>query len=163
MPLFSYVLFQITVVCIIVRRLACLWNASGSGSPLFLIPALWNIGILLHKQAKWRTIMHATVCNQVTVKSTVEILQNFVAFSECMNFIYNDFGGSIPNVTVHVSYVYNSLLLPYTTAQCVLPKLSRSTGRNWIGQYLWDTLCSVFPDDVRLPVQDLLPLTGTTP
>ena len=74
--------------------------------------------------------MHATVCNQVTVKSTVEILQNFVAFSECMNFIYNDFGGSIPNVTVHVSYVYNSLLLPYTTAQCVLPKLSRSTGRN---------------------------------
>ena len=73
-------------------------------------------------------------------------------------YIQYDFGGSIPNVTVHVSYVYNSLLLPYTTAQCVLPKLSRSTGRNWIGQYLWDTLCSVFPDDVRLPVQDLLQL-----
>ena len=27
------------------------WNASGSGSPPSLIPALWNIGILLHKQA----------------------------------------------------------------------------------------------------------------
>ena len=28
------------------------WNASGSGSPPSLIPALWNIGTLLHKQAK---------------------------------------------------------------------------------------------------------------
>ena len=37
------------------------WNASGSGSPPSLIPALWNIGILLHKQAKRRTIMHTTV------------------------------------------------------------------------------------------------------
>ena len=27
------------------------WNASGIGSPPSLIPALWNIGILLHKQA----------------------------------------------------------------------------------------------------------------
>jgi hypothetical protein len=27
------------------------WNASGSGSPTSLIPALWNIGILVHKQA----------------------------------------------------------------------------------------------------------------
>ena len=27
----------------------------------FLIPAHWNIGILLHKQAKWQTIMHMTV------------------------------------------------------------------------------------------------------
>ena len=27
------------------------WNASGSGFPPCLIPALWNIGILLHKQA----------------------------------------------------------------------------------------------------------------
>ena len=27
------------------------WNASGSGSPPFLIPALWNIGILFHKHA----------------------------------------------------------------------------------------------------------------
>ena len=26
-----------------------------------LIPALWNIGILLHKQTKRRTIMHTTV------------------------------------------------------------------------------------------------------
>ena len=47
------------------------WNAIGSGfTPLF-IPAHWNIGILLHKQAKRRTIMHTTVCNQVTVRSTV--------------------------------------------------------------------------------------------
>ena len=29
------------------------WNASGSGSPPSLIPALCNIGILLHKQAKY--------------------------------------------------------------------------------------------------------------
>ena len=36
-------------------------NASGSGSPPSLIPTLWNIGILLHKQAKRRTIMHTTV------------------------------------------------------------------------------------------------------
>ena len=27
------------------------WNASGSGFPPSLIPTLWNIGILLHKQA----------------------------------------------------------------------------------------------------------------
>ena len=27
------------------------WNAGRSGNPPFLIPALWNIGILLHKQA----------------------------------------------------------------------------------------------------------------
>ena len=37
------------------------WNASGSGLLPSLIPALWNIGILPHKQAKWRTIMHTTV------------------------------------------------------------------------------------------------------
>ena len=37
------------------------WNASGSGSAPSLIPAHWNIGILLHKQAKRRTIMHTTV------------------------------------------------------------------------------------------------------
>ena len=29
--------------------------------PPSLIPALWNIGILLHKQAKWRTVMNTTV------------------------------------------------------------------------------------------------------
>ena len=28
------------------------WNASGSGFPPFFISAHWNIGILLHKQAK---------------------------------------------------------------------------------------------------------------
>ena len=27
------------------------WNAGGSGNPPSFIPALWNIGILLHKQA----------------------------------------------------------------------------------------------------------------
>ena len=38
------------------------WSASGSGSPpSFLPPSLWNIVILLHKQAKRRTIMHTTV------------------------------------------------------------------------------------------------------
>ena len=37
------------------------WNVSGSGSAPSLIPTLWNIGILLHKQAKRRTIMHTTV------------------------------------------------------------------------------------------------------
>ena len=37
------------------------WNASGSGSTPSFIPAHWNIGILLHKQAKRRTIMHTTV------------------------------------------------------------------------------------------------------
>ena len=28
------------------------WNASGSGFPPSLIPTLWNIGILHHRQAK---------------------------------------------------------------------------------------------------------------
>ena len=28
------------------------WNAIGSGFPPFLNPTLWNIGILLYKQAK---------------------------------------------------------------------------------------------------------------
>ena len=37
------------------------WNAKGSGSTPSLIPIHWNIGILLHKQAKRRTIMHTTV------------------------------------------------------------------------------------------------------
>ena len=37
------------------------WKAGGSGNPPSHIPALWNIGILLHKQAKRRTIMNATV------------------------------------------------------------------------------------------------------
>ena len=37
------------------------WNASGSGSSPSHIPAHWNIGILLHKHAKRRTIMHTTV------------------------------------------------------------------------------------------------------
>ena len=27
------------------------WKASGSGNPPSLIPALWKVGILLHKQA----------------------------------------------------------------------------------------------------------------
>ena len=27
------------------------WNAGGSGNPPSLIPALWKIGIVLHKQA----------------------------------------------------------------------------------------------------------------
>ena len=37
------------------------WNASGSGSNPSFIPTHWNIDILLHKQAKRRTIMHTTV------------------------------------------------------------------------------------------------------
>ena len=37
------------------------WNASGSGSTPFLIPAHWNISILLYKQAKPWTIMHTIV------------------------------------------------------------------------------------------------------
>ena len=31
------------------------WKADGSGNPPSLIPALWNIGILLHKQATHQT------------------------------------------------------------------------------------------------------------
>ena len=42
------------------------WNASGSGSAPSLIPAHWNIGILLHKQAKRQTIMHTTVTDVTT-------------------------------------------------------------------------------------------------
>ena len=41
------------------------WNASGSGSTPSFIPTHWNIGILLDKQDKRRTIMHTTVCLQV--------------------------------------------------------------------------------------------------
>ena len=37
------------------------WNASGSGFPPFLIPALWNIGILHHKKAKLRNNMRQSV------------------------------------------------------------------------------------------------------
>ena len=37
------------------------WNASGSGSPPSLIPALWNIGILLHKYAKLHKYMQHSV------------------------------------------------------------------------------------------------------
>ena len=45
------------------------WNASGSGSIPSLIPAHWNIGILLHKQAKRWTIMHTTVAQVVKPES----------------------------------------------------------------------------------------------
>ena len=38
------------------------WNASGSGFPPSLIPALWNIGILYHKKAKLRKHMRQSVC-----------------------------------------------------------------------------------------------------
>ena len=37
------------------------WKAGGSGNPPFLIPALWNIGILLYKQAKLRKDMQHSV------------------------------------------------------------------------------------------------------
>ena len=37
------------------------WNASGSGFPPSLIPALWNIGILHHKKAKLRNNMRQSV------------------------------------------------------------------------------------------------------
>ena len=36
-------------------------NASGSGFPPSLIPALWNIGILHHKKAKLRKHMRQSV------------------------------------------------------------------------------------------------------
>ena len=36
------------------------WKAGVSSNPPSLIPSLWNIGILLHKQAKRRTIMNTT-------------------------------------------------------------------------------------------------------
>ena len=39
-------------------------NTSGSGSTSSFIPAHWNIGILLHKQGKRRTIMHTTVIHK---------------------------------------------------------------------------------------------------
>ena len=41
------------------------WKASGSGNPPFLIPALWNRGILLHKtkfSILLYIILHTTVC-----------------------------------------------------------------------------------------------------
>ena len=41
------------------------WNASGSSFTPSLIPAYWNIGILLHKQAKRRTIMNTTVITNI--------------------------------------------------------------------------------------------------
>ena len=37
------------------------WNASGSGFPPSLIPALWNIGILHHKKVKLRKLMRQSV------------------------------------------------------------------------------------------------------
>ena len=59
------------------------WNASGSGSTPSLIPAHWNIGILLHKQAKRRTIMHMTVktdINQMNDNLNETIIQNALHF-----------------------------------------------------------------------------------
>ena len=37
------------------------WNASVGGSSPFLIPALWNIGILHHEKAKLRKHMRQSV------------------------------------------------------------------------------------------------------
>ena len=50
------------------------WNASGSGSTPSHIPAHWNIGILLHKQAKRRTIMHTTVCSE----GHIELINTYI-------------------------------------------------------------------------------------
>ena len=38
------------------------WNASGSGFPPSLIPALQNIGILHHKKAELRILLQQSVC-----------------------------------------------------------------------------------------------------
>ena len=61
-------------------------NASGSGSPPFLIPALWNIGILFHKQVKRWTIMHTTVHMRTTVQQRKTRWSNFVGFSKILNY-----------------------------------------------------------------------------
>ena len=92
------------------------WSASGSCSPPSLIPALRNIGILHHNKAELRILLQHSVfplCMRsvkfiysekatkfceiftlhlsyvVPVKSKMKISQNFVAFSEYMNFIKN--------------------------------------------------------------------------
>ena len=52
------------------------WNASGSGFPPFLIPALQNIGILLHKKEKLRILLQQSVC-----QGTSEYI-----ISKCSNF-----------------------------------------------------------------------------
>ena len=60
------------------------WNASGSGSPPSLILALWNIGILLHKQNKRRTIMHTTVFKKCTILGNLDVkIQTCVTFLDC--------------------------------------------------------------------------------
>ena len=48
------------------------WNANGSGFPPSLIPALWNIDVLLHKQATWIKHFCPECIRQLNVKITVE-------------------------------------------------------------------------------------------
>ena len=50
--------------------------------PPSLIPALWNIGILLHKQAKRRTIMRTTVG---TLAAVLQIADSRSISMGCLN------------------------------------------------------------------------------
>ena len=80
------------------------WYASGSGSPPSLIPALWNIGILLHKQAKLQTIMHTTVCMIMVRKSRKQFFQKKETFwttgTQVIFFIYRSFFGRIKDTMI---------------------------------------------------------------
>ena len=103
-----------------------------------------NIGISLQKQAKRRTIMHTTVCNLVTVKSTVDISQNFVAFSECMNFIYNMTLGVVSRMSRSTClmcttlFCYHILLHSVSCLSCLVQQVAIELGN------IYGTHCAVY-------------------
>ena len=51
--------------------------------------------IYSEKATKFCEISNVDLSYAVTVKSTMEILQNFVAFSEYMNFIFTEMAGNM--------------------------------------------------------------------
>ena len=61
------------------------WKAGGNGNPPSLIPALWNIGILLHKQAKRQTIWTRLYINI-----------SFISVHQKKRFLFNLWALSIP-------------------------------------------------------------------
>ena len=88
------------------------WNASGSGSPPSLIPAVWNIGGLLHKQA--------TLGKHFRPECMTQIEMNFDV--KCALMCMNQYGLKVitRNVSKKVSLILLWLIYLLTCISSIL-------------------------------------------
>ena len=61
-------------------------------SPPFLIPTLWNIDILLYKQAKRQTIMHTTVAWNKNEEDLLSFVLSLISLINSRIANINNFG-----------------------------------------------------------------------